>query len=371
MKKEKQNIHTCAICGRRLKDCDYCQFEAEWYCRDCLTDVTFVCDCCGERYFQDTMISDDDTEICQTCYDNCYTRCACCDSLIRTDDAHYIDGDDYCDDCYDDTFTGHIHDYTYKPNPIFYGKGPLFMGVELEIDGGGKDIDNAEALLDIANSCENSKHMYIKSDGSLCDGMELVSHPMSLKYHMDVMPWRKIMAAAIHMGYRSHKTTTCGLHVHVSRSYFGSTYNKQEQAISRVLYIVERYWFELLRFSRRTQSQISQWAVRYGYENTPVDILDKAKCNPQRYTCVNLTNQKTIEFRIFKGTLKYNTFIATLELVSLICEYAVSCTDQDLQELSWIDFVLRISKKKYPELINYLKERRLYVNEPVANEEGY
>jgi len=35
---------------------------------------------------------------------------------------------------------------------------------------------------------------------------------------------------------------------------------------------------------------------------------------------VNITNADTIEFRIFRGTLKYNTLIATLQMVAVECE---------------------------------------------------
>ena len=44
-------------------------------------------------------------------------------------------------------------------------------------------------------------------------------------------------------------------------------------------------------------------------------------------------------------------------------------SDAAVQELSWFDFLDEINE---PELIQYLKERRLYVNEPVsASEEEY
>ena len=84
-----------------------------------------------------------------------------------------------------------------------------YFGVELEIDEGGKNGDNADTLLGIGNRV--AEHIYIKSDGSLSDGMEIVTHPMSLRYHKDKMPWAEIMRSAIRMDYRSHKTSTCGL----------------------------------------------------------------------------------------------------------------------------------------------------------------
>lgn len=84
-----------------------------------------------------------------------------------------------------------------------------------------------------------------------------------------------------------------------------------------------------------------------------------------RYTCVNLTIEETIEFRIFRGTLKYNTLIATLQMVNHICDAAICLSDEQLKALSWSEFVSGITE---PELIRYLKERRLYLNEPVESE---
>ena len=83
---------------------------------------------------------------------------------------------------------------------------------------------------------------------------------------------------------------------------------------------------------------------------------------------VNLENANTVEMRIFRGTLKYSTFIATLQFVDEICDVAVSMSDEMLQCMTWLDFVQMIPKEK-TELIEYLKVRRLYVNEPVEEEE--
>ena len=41
-------------------------------------------------------------------------------------------------------------------------------------------------------------------------------------------------------------------------------------------------------------------------------------------------------------------------------------SDSEIKSLAWSTFVSELDKEKYPELIRYLKERRLYVNETVA-----
>ena len=99
-----------------------------------------------------------------------------------------------------------------------------------------------------------------------------------------------------------------------------------------------------------------------------MEILDKAKksCQGGRYTCINIRNTDTIEFRIFRGTLKYNTLIATLQLVNRICDVAFSMSDSELKNMSWTSFVESCTE---PELIQYLKERNIYINDPVMAEE--
>ena len=153
---------------------------------------------------------------------------------------------------------------------MFNNQKFLTCGVELEIDDGGTVNSNAQKLLDIAN--KDAENLYIKTDGSLDDGLELVTHPMTLTYHLNEMPWAAVLRKAQEMDYLSHAAGTCGLHVHISRLAFGCTYEQQEASIARLLYFVEKFWAELLRFSRRTQSQMNRWAARYGCDRHRVQL---------------------------------------------------------------------------------------------------
>ncbi len=359
----------CDHCSYTYNDDELNAFDGQDLCDECYEEETVVCEHCGDRIWAENA-ADCNITLCQSCYDDCYTNCEHCGRTIHYDDAYYFDGDEeypYCHECYHERKNyEYIHDYNYKPDPIFYGSGNRFFGVELEIDSGGDDDSRAGEIAGTANS-ENCRRIYIKHDGSLSDGMEIVTYPMTLDYHSTQMPWSEVMEKAVRMGYRSHKTTTCGLHIHINRTAFGDTKDEQEERISRVLFFVERFWQELLKFSRRNESQLARWAARYGIKDNPKATLDNAKKNYSgRYTCVNLTNYHTIEFRIFRGTLKYNTLIATLQLVNKICDISINMTDEELTALNWCDFVASVSE---PELITYLKERRLYVNEPVESEE--
>lgn len=366
------NDRFCARCGAVITGENFHDFNGEIYCENCYQTDTVSCMHCGERILWENNAGDGNNPLCRNCYAEHYTVCQGCGLILRQDNAHYRDEYDedsaYCDDCFREDEEKPIKNYSYKPNPIFYGNGERFFGVELEIDCGGESSNNANELLNIGNSsCEK---IYIKHDGSLDEGMEIVTHPMTLDYHKSEMPWLEVVNRALEMHYLSHKSNTCGLHIHVNRKTFGYTREMQEDAISRVLYFVEHHWNELLKFSRRTEDQMRRWAARYGYKNNPKEILDHAKSDyDNRYTCVNITNYETVEFRMFRGTLKYNTLIATLELVDKICDIAINLSDDELQKISWSEFVMSLDECDHRELITYLKERRLYVNSPVFGEE--
>ena len=178
----------CECCGCLIDDDDYTEWNGQIICSDCLENHTTTCECCGERIWDEDVYGDNDITLCSHCYHHNYTRCSCCDVLLHEDDAYYLDGETYCRDCYEDEReeSNLIHEYGYKPNPIFYGEGNRYFGIELEIDGAGRDDDYAEELLDIANA--HADLLYIKTDGSLDDGIELVSHPCTMDYHINEFP---------------------------------------------------------------------------------------------------------------------------------------------------------------------------------------
>ncbi len=278
----------CTHCGECWDIEDRHNFDGAELCPDCYDEETVVCEHCGRRIWADNAV-DSDRILCERCYDDYYVNCEGCGRTLHNDNAYYFDdGNDYpyCHNCYEQRCSGeYIHDYSFKPEPIFYGDGNRYFGVELEIDEGGHDDGNAEKLTDIANTIDE-KRIYIKHDGSLNDGMEIVTHPMSLDYHLNEMPWSDVMSKAIRMGYLSHKTNTCGLHIHVNRSTFGSNHDEQEERISRVLFFVERFWQELLKFSRIMRSNVSTTYCERYEDDYDYDDYDDDESN--ELTCISI-----------------------------------------------------------------------------------
>lgn len=354
----------CTHCGCVLEEGEAILFQEDTYCADCMEELTILCEHCGKRIFRQDNAGDTETPLCSRCYHRHYVTCERCGRVLLQEDVYYESDDDdtpYCHRCHLQNET--IHGYYYKPEPIFYGSGPRYFGVELEVDSGGESYSNARKVLEIANA--QNEYIFCKHDGSLDSGFEIVTHPLSLEYQCQNMPWSEVLDSLKDMGYTSHNAGTCGLHCHISRDALGDTEEEQEDTIARILYFIEKHWEELVKFSRRTHNQLERWAARYGFRDSPQELLKYAKGGYGRYTCVNLSPDETIEFRMFRGTLKKNTIIATLQLINRIIDLALDLSDWELKSMSWTTFVAGCTQ---PELVQYLKERRLYVHEPVTAE---
>lgn len=274
-----------------------------------------------------------------------------------------------------------IHNYSYKPEPEIGYKNDresrehLTFGVELECeprnDGGNVRMDAYE-LSDRIDEIPGGR-TYCKSDGSLSNGVEIVSHPGTLAHHMYVMHWRQIQRTCEKAGFRSHDAANSGLHVHVGRAQLGSTDAERDDVTRKVQVLFALYTAELTRFSRRRRSCLEQWAPIDRLGVTPDDIRHVSSGaqlaswaharvpayrsnHNDRYTAVNVTNSATVEIRIFRGTLKRDTLIAAIQLVSNVFEYAMAHDWADIPASTWADVA---AYKPHKELVNYMIARGL------------
>lgn len=358
------------------------QFET-YLCEDCLEDNSDYVQCseCEEWFDANyaTMIDTAyDTTICLACYEDDYVTCEKCGDVITVADSKWDDNTDayYCSSCYEKIQK--IKDHNFKPQPIFASlengevkkrylnidDKELMFGVELEIDNGYAPEECADLLV------SKSDDIYLKHDGSLSsDGIEIVTHPCSLEYHLKKLEWETISNTARSYSYESHNAGDCGLHVHVGRQQLGLTNRERNYAIKKITMLIDRHWAEIKKFSRRRESQIRDWAAppELGFEemenlteNEAIEIVDEKSFICSRYQALNLNNRETIEFRIFNGTLKVLTIYATLQFVSNICEYAMNHTVKECLASQWEDIVFY---KEYDELKKYLEERGLLETE--------
>lgn len=245
-----------------------------------------------------------------------------------------------------------IKSYNYVPKKFLLhhvnDEEKLYLGVELEIDSGGENEDNARYVCDVMNT--NNENIYCKHDGSLINGFEIVSHPCTLDYHK-TLKYEEIFEWLVKQKYRSHDTSTCGMHVHINRDYFGVDKLTQDLCIGKLLYLCEKHWEMVELIARRTSNR---YARRFLLEEneTIIDLYAKSQSS-DKYGAINLKHKDTIEMRIFKGTLNYNTFIRTLEFVSVFAKIAKDTDIYDIQFVTWD----KIKNNFSNELNNYITLR--------------
>jgi hypothetical protein len=333
----------------------------EYVCESCASSDYYQCDDCGEYISRRNLWVDRNLTICNECQWE-YCTCYDCEDVIRCDDIHNIDGYGYCDHCAP-LHRRVIWDYNYKPIPTFFGelsewvKG--YYGLELEIDDGNDRREAARRIQDVGG-----EHIYLKHDGSLSeDGFEIVTHPATLDFHMNHMPWRDIIRAARDYNYTSHDAGTCGLHIHASRTLFGADRTTQDLNIAKTILLIDFWWEQyIVPFSRRNYDQLNDWAKKPNAyimaSDSERDAICKAKQSGEydRYKAVNLKNRHTVEFRFFRGTLRHGTILASIQFIDTLIKYVSGVQLADLWDKTFNDV---FGDTQYTELKDYLQKRKL------------
>jgi len=313
----------------------------------------FMCD----SFTTDPIFDSEDQPACPDCVDSRLRFCDNCGVWTSS-------GASLCLSCEED-LAPDIHSYDHKPRPIFYGGdqySDLMLGVELEVDGFQRE-SRSNAADELNYLSENDNLFYLKEDGSLTYGFEVVSHPATLQYHLTKFPWEKITSIVKSCDGKSHNTSTCGLHVHFNTAFLGDKQYEQDYNTLKILYLINKFWPHFVALSRRRPEALTQWASKYSgeFETNKVDTENLYKVRDiksyhEKYRSVNISNTHTIEIRIFRGTLVIPTLFATLELVDYLVRFAKQHSALYLHKATWHLFCSKI-QKRYRYLPQYIAER--------------
>lgn len=257
----------------------------------------------------------------------------------------------------------YIHQFNYVPKYIKHfmlGESEdttLLLGAEIEV-GGNNNIssDNnknstVKKCIQIMNGSDSDEENLIYSTHDSTVQIEFDTMPCSLEFHKNKMNYREMFEYLDKEGYKGHDCETAGLHIHANRSYLGKSRISQELVISKILYILEKFNDEICVIARR-DNDYSEFAGEKQNEDSIVELYGKYK-NKGKRAALNLQHKDTIEFRMFKSTLKYETFILTLEFVKDIIDYAKSVDIEEIELIKWADLMKLFS----PALRNYYTER--------------
>lgn len=278
-----------------------------------------------------------------------YIKCEKCHTRFEYDFDDNIPYEDryLCPQCRKRLFITPYH--MWNPPLDFKGesKDGLYFGVELEVDGGGEDNINAAHIMQMINT--DGRYCWCSHDSSLYSGFEIITMPCTLEYHKSKeKELRKAFKELVNMGYRGHNTNTAGIHIHFSRDFYGDEYDENEANIANLLYLVDKFWKEIIIFSRRDYNKSQTYMKKIDkYPNDFVRDWDRSEEHEGHYYAVNITNSDTIELRFFKSTLNFETFMATLEFADKLVRTAKDKSNSELQALKFEELLTPKAKRYY------------------------
>lgn len=380
-------------------------------CRDGLT-AGDCCEACGRgRCFScDREIADarrtfgSEEVLC----DNCGAECSACRTWFWACDSAEIAGSVYCDDCVsycynhqmsfidecpyccgdDEEFdsenggngTEPIRNYSYKPTPVFFGgrnDDLLNMGMEHEMEFPDA-IAESRALATVHRyNALLDNPFYCKSDGSISQGFEMVSHPFTREwfdeyYPTDMIRELKELGASPKSRYGDD---TSGIHIHVSKDSF-TTYH---------LYKFLHFHYEYGKLCQMVAGRVSHWAkfdkdagigssltrkangdYTRSYTKSMREMASKKKANLDRYVAVNLRNEHTVELRYFRSTAKIERVRAYVQFVDAVWHYtklaSITKKAKSKRVMSVEDFKLYVEENQgqFPDLFQLLEKNEDY-----------
>lgn len=384
----------CAECGEVIEGSNYyTTASGETICEDCYESEYFTCDDCGEIFPWDECIyidgrwksryicescADDNHYYCEVCgeyhesteevlytgllhngryaqYENTYlcsgcrsdlNHCEACDVYCPDNEYDFEVG--LCESCAENAGADVIGEYHSNNGWTDFGDEDLF-GIELEVEslGSASKFDIAKRL------SENylGEHAIFQRDSSLERGFEIITQPHSIDRFNEI-DWRGALKFLTDEGVRSHDTTTCGLHIHVTRDFFGDTLEEYYTNTAKVVYLYSMRWNFFLKLSRRTQEQADRWAAVHESKN-----LEEAKeCvkGSSRYHAINFRNRDTVEFRLGRGTLRYESFMAWIDLHLTMSRNVKQVDENNPLDLSvWLKGISQST-------LDYIRERHAF-----------
>ena len=335
------NNVSCADCKVICERCDntgwtddswYYVDQSEMWCESCMERHANYCDDCNEYHTGSSYYTEDtNSSYCENCIGNAYF-CEDCD-------AYYTNG---CDDHSGDDARV-IHDYSYRPDPIFHSTDKeerLFFGLEIEVEASRNRSESAE----YANRLEGYDLAYLKSDGSLNCGFEIVTHPMTHDFYKNEANelWDTLEALRSRVGIRvkAWDASTTGLHIHISRT--GFTGGAHVHRFLRLVYDNQTLYEAIAgrsssRWAKFDDAQtdyvsedeegIREWKSRRNLKSK----LDNAR-NSDRYSAVNTQNHATLEMRIFRSSVNGDTVKSFIDLAHASVEYTRGLSVRDIRQ---------------------------------------
>jgi hypothetical protein len=223
---------------------------------------------------------------------------------------------------------------------------------------------------------------YLKQDGSISNGFELVTHPMSHDFYKNQATELFDVIEGLRTRYNagSWGTGRCGVHIHISRTGFNG--GAHMHRFLNLVYSNQNFYEALAgRSSSRWAKfddvdQVVDNGTRdeNGYRNYKRYRSFKDKINSgrhtDRYSAVNTQNHATLEMRIFRGTTKGMTIKSHIDLAHASVEYTRVMSISQVKEGSLTTDSFMKYIESHADLYPELNERMSRLIEPSVRLNG-
>lgn len=236
----------------------------------------------------------------------------------------------------------------------------LFMGMELEVERSKKATKSIRQIHTEIVKLLPEKVSCV-GDGSLSDGLEIVSVPATLDTHYNI--WRNFLRSDIRKQIVSFIRSSCGIHIHLSKESFSTLslgkfihfINKPENQ-EFIDFIAQR---KANSYNNRSDTKIT------GISKDKNLVFDTNGNTNRHYDSVNVENEHTVEVRIFKGTLSYASVMKNFEFCHALHRYVTFvASNNQLTHSDFTNWLLGSQEIKlyYPYLSSLLDEKTKLVN---------
>ena len=311
------------------------------------------CKSCGKITARGVAISDTEY-VCRECFYKDYFYCSRCGKAEKKTAGHSTrEGRVLCAECGKRHYVLPYHrDY---PEVRFYGDSKSnsvpYMGFELEVDRGGESARNVSQIMPLINKEEKGEiFAYCSHDSSIRDGFEIITQPATMEYHNSIKDvYNRTIQKLKSMGYISHESSTCGLHVHVNRDFF--TPSLESKSLYNLILMFNKFWNELCVYARRPEWRSARYAKHLPEAEDEIETYlrraNKSGSHNYHYYALNISNENTIEFRMFRGSLNINTVMATLQLVNNMVIFAKSMASDDVKRMKFDELLTTKNQRRY------------------------
>ncbi len=236
--------------------------------------------------------------------------------------------------------------------PVDVNSSSTRFGIELELENA------TDSNIRIVHK-HLKKHAIMKRDGSLRNGVEIVSIPSSVLEH------KKQYKPFFEDEHTLKAESNCGIHIHVTREKMSFL------ALGRILKFLAKNKEHIYKIAGRKSDNYA--AIKSDWNITSpwyaVNDADKYRKNPKfnwaKYTGLNLVPGRTMEFRIFKSTTKYEEFCRFLEFTEAIIDYCTLSGNDNNGKIRKIEDMFAFSNfsdyvvargSAYPELAKFIRK---------------